>query len=192
MKRLALALAVALVSSRAAAEDDVKVKLGGGREVVLERHIEGTDLWESLCVGQCMTFVPREGQYRLNGPGVRPSLPIALVTSSTDGAVHLDAHVGYSYAVAGGAVMVILGPLVMFGSSIALLTSNSHQDTPFCSSGNCVSGVPQNISPDVAGAAALTAGAIVTVAGAIALALSLHTHTSQQLAVSPRGITIRF
>jgi hypothetical protein len=174
--------------------DEVKVNLGGDREVMLERVIEGTDLWESLCVGTCETPIPRDGLYRIAGHGVRPSLPLSLSVAH-DGAVHLQPHLAYTAGYVGGILLSVVGPLVIMGGSIAIASNSGNQPIEegcFGCGGTPVSQVPNN-SAVIGGGIAIGMGAALTIAGIVAIALSHHTNVNQMaFTVSPRNLTLTF
>jgi len=192
---------VALSSGSARADDDnVPVKLEGQSGVVLERIIEGTDLWESLCVGKCDSPVPRDGLYRVTGRGVRPSLPLSLAPAP-DGVVHLHPSVAYSSGFIGGIILSVVGPLVIMGGSIAVAVNNNNDTVPIetgCSGLGCPPSAPSTSVPNnggvIGGGIAIGVGVALTVAGIIALAVSHHSSVLQTTAftVSPRNLTFTF
>ena len=203
MRHVALLAGLALVASSAAAradaDDDVKVKIEGPPDTVLERVIEGTDLWESLCVGSCATPVPRDGLYRIAGPGTRPSLPLSLAPSP-DGLVHIKPTFAYTSGFVGGIIMSIVGPLAVLGGSVALATANNNNEEinpPTPCTGNCppptqTTSVPSN-SQVVGGAIVVGIGLALTIGGIVAVIMSHHTKVEQTaLTVSPRSLTFTF
>ena len=181
--------AALLAPSLAHAEDDrVKVHMTGDSGLVLERRIEDTELWESLCVGACDAKVPLAGSYRLNGRGLRPSLPISLLPAPN--VLRLEARPAYSAAMAGGITLVIVGPLAMIGGLVAATVgSNSQPET--CNFSGCFPD-PQSHASLIGGVLSLLTGALLTAAGGVALGFADHTSTRQQLSVSGRGLTVAF
>lgn len=171
--------------------DQVKVHLTGDPGLVLERKIEGTELWESLCVGTCDMQVPLDGAYRVSGRGVRPSLPIALVPAKK--VLHLDTSPAYTAAFAGGVTLVIVGSLAMFGGVIAATVGATQQQVPT----DCppdVSCTPQQVNHAslIGGVLAVLTGALAIAGGSVALALGDHTRTRDTVALSPGGLTLKF
>jgi hypothetical protein len=187
----ACAIVGSSVSARADDDDTVAVKIKGSPDAVLERMIEGTSLWESLCVGTCDAVVPRDGQYRVSGHGIRPSLPLALV-AGRDGAVHLEPRVAYSDGYAGGVALAVIGPLVMIGGTISIAANNRNNNGCFGSCGS-QSTVPVSQAPDIGGGIAIAIGGVMTIAAAVVLALSHHTTVGQgNIALSATSVRVRF
>lgn len=173
--------------------DEVKVHLTGAADLVLERRIEGTNLWESLCVGSCDTTVPFEGAYRVTGRGIRPSLPIALVSSSSSDVLHLDASPAYNVAVSGGIVTVIVGALAMFGGVTAAIADGGAQTevAPCSFDSNCAP-EPRGHALLIGGVATVLTGAVLVAGGIVAILLSGHTRTRQLASAGARGLSIAF
>jgi hypothetical protein len=182
-------------TGRARAEDEVQVKMSGGSQVVLERIIAGTDFWESVCAGTCESRIPLEGKYRVTGRGVRPSLPLALVTSDAErGVVHLEPHVRYSSGWIGGIILTVLGPVIGVGASIAIATQTQNQQVP-CFTIPCPTPTPatnQSAAVPIGGGLAIGVGITMTVAGILAIIFDDHTIVNQRMSFSPRTMSITF
>jgi hypothetical protein len=181
---------------------DVAKTADDGLTLVLERIIDGTDLWESVCVGTCDSKVSREGQYRVNGHGLRPSLPFALAPERQSARVHLDAKVSYKAGWVGGILLTVLGPVVALGGGIAIATSNQSQPIPIeqpCSQNGCPP--PSNSGTQVptsnvpfAAAFTIGVGVAMTIAGIVAIITTDHTTVRQRGAMtfSPRSMSVTF
>jgi hypothetical protein len=189
---IATAVLAFAVPSLARASDDVPVKIAGGHDMVLERAIEGTGLWESLCVGVCNAKVPWNGWYRVTGHGLRPSMPIGLVTAR-DGAVHLEPHPAYTSGFLGGIALSIVGPLVFLGGVISIAADNRTQFAPGFQCPGCpmTEVPPPSNAPIIGGALAMGIGGVMTLVGVLITTLSHHTSVSQ-IAVSGRSVTLTF
>ncbi len=187
---LTFGAAVLLAPALARADDDrVKVHMTGDSGLVLERRIEDTELWESLCVGTCDAKVPLAGSYRLNGRGMRPSLPISLLPAPN--VLRLEARPAYSAAMAGGITLIIVGPLAMIGGLVAAVAGQTQSVGPCDFGGNCVQ-EPASHASLIGGVLSIVTGALLTAAGGVALGFADHTSTRQQLSVSGRGLLVRF
>jgi hypothetical protein len=169
--------------------DRVKVHLTGDPGLDLERKIEGTQLWESICVGTCDMQVPLDGQYRVSGRGVRPSLPIALIPAKN--VLRLDTTPAYSAAFAGGITLVIVGSLAIFGGVIAATVGANPQSPPCAFDGSC-GAEPVGHGELIGGVLSVLTGALVVAVGAIVIAIGDHTRTRDAVALSGDGLTVRF
>jgi hypothetical protein len=174
---------------------DVSKTTDNSVTLVLERLIDGTELWESVCVGTCDSKVAREGEYRVNGHGLRPSRPFALAPAHQSDRVRLDASVAYKAGWVGGILLTVLGPVVALGGGIAI-ASNQSQTVPIempCS--QCVpptATTPTSNAP-IAGAFAIGTGIAMTIAGIVAIVATNHTSVRQRaFMVSPRSLTLTF
>jgi hypothetical protein len=187
-----LLIAAMLASSSAWADesDRVKVHLTGDPGLDLERKIEGTQLWESICVGTCDMQVPLDGQYRVSGRGVRPSLPIALIPAKN--VLRLDTTPAYSAAFAGGITLVIVGSLAIFGGAIAATVGANPQSPPCSFDGSSCTAEPVGHGELIGGVLSVLTGALVVAVGAIVIAIGDHTRTRDAVALSGDGLTVRF
>jgi len=193
----ALATGILLASAPARAqdvdEDALKVHVTGDTGLVLERRIEGTNLWESLCTESCDVLVPHGGMYRVGGHAVRPSLPIALLPSR-DKRVELEVHPGYRTGWVGGVILAVVGPLVMTGGGLMALVGASQSqvaDVPCSFEGSCIA-EPHFDAALIGGLLTLLVGAVVTGAGIAAMAVTDHSDVRQHVALSPRGVAVTF
>jgi len=179
-----------------ARDDTVRVEISKttdkGVALVLERVIEGTSLWESVCVGTCDARVPREGQYRVNGSNIRPSRPLEL--SPTHDTVHLETDVAYKTGWIGGVVLTTVGPAVAIGGALAIAFNQPNNFTPPCNVTPCPAAPPVSNAPVVAGAVTLGVGLAMTVAGIIALVTTDHSKVRQLgiVALATRSVTVTF
>jgi len=205
----ALAMGVAvcaapLVARADDAVDTVRVEMAKpsdtGVTLVLERIIEGTSLWESICVGTCDSNVSREGQYRVTGRGVRPSPSLTLVPDNTGArsdTVHLSASVAYASGWVGGVLLTILGPVVGISGGLAIAfdqTNTGITNTPPCTSNGCATIPPPSNAPIIGGAITVGLGVAMTVAGIIAIVTTDHTNVHQRATatLSARSLTLAF
>ncbi len=173
-----------------------------GLTLVLERLIDGTDLWESVCVGTCDSKLSRDGEYRMNGHGLRPSLPFALAPERQSERVHLDAKVSYKAGWVGGILLTVLGPVVALGGGIAIATSNQSQIIPIeqpCNQNGCPPPPPSGTQAPtsnvpIAAAFSIGVGVAMTIAGIIAIITTDHTTVRQRgtMTFSPRSMTVTF
>ena len=171
-------------------DDSVKVHVTGDPALVVERRIEGTELWESVCTGACDAQLPRSGMYRLTGRGLRPSLPIALI--AVDDKVRLSASPGYSVAYSGGIVLTVVGPLVMLGGAVAAGVGGNQQGQFNCDfGGSCVT-APQSHALVIGGVISVVTGGVMMAAGIVAILLADHTHVHQIAKLTGRGLTVTF
>jgi hypothetical protein len=175
---------------------DVSKTTDDGLTLVLERLIDGTELWESVCVGTCDAKVAREGEYRVNGHGLRPSRPFALAPLHQSEHVRLDASVAYKAGWVGGILLTVLGPIVALGGGVAIASNQSQTVETPCQQNPCVP--PMATAPtsnvQIAGAFAMGTGIAMTIAGIVAIVTTDHTSVRQRGAftVSPRSLTITF
>ncbi len=189
--------ALATPSVAHAADDDVNVKVTGDtQQVVLERAIVGTDLWESVCTGACDTNVPRDGKYRVSGHGVRESLPIALLPA-VDNSVHLEVRSAYTTGWIGGLMLTIIGPIMTLSGIVAIATFTPPGNFS-CPPNACNStDLPiQSNAPNIGGALLIGVGLVLTGMGIGALVLSEHTNVRQvgpfAFSASGRGVRVTF
>jgi hypothetical protein len=210
MRRFALgatigvAAFIAPVCARAAGDDATPVQveiakpIDQGVALVLERVIDGTNLWESVCVGTCEQAVPRGGQYRVNGHGVRPSPAFALAPDRET--VHLDARVAYKAGWTGGVLLTIVGPLtsIVGGLTIALQQQQPQSFQTPCTGPPCPVQQTQPSTPSsaltVGGAVTVGVGVVMTIAGIVAILSTDHTTVHQRGVVtfSARSMSVTF
>jgi hypothetical protein len=177
-----------------AGDDHVKVRVTGanrGSALVLERQIEGTDLWESVCTGACDQRLPRDGMYRVRGRGIRPSLPVALLPAR-DQTVRLEVTPGYSAGWVGGIVLTVLGPLVMTGGTIATGAGAGQSSVAPCPFGVTCFAEPQSRALLIGGVISLLVGGVMTAAGIVTTLVTDHSRVRQVGALSARGLTLTF
>jgi len=195
-----MAFGAALIASRARADevpDEVKVHVKGDSDLVVERSIENTDLWESVCVGTCDRKLPLEGRYRLIGRGIRQSLPIALVRPK-DQMLHLDVKAAYTTAWAGGITLVAIGATTLFAGVITFIAGATQNTSPPCFEGDCFGGsdptTPQGHPATIAGAVMLGLGSLMTTAGIISIVLGSQTHIQEMsvITIRPTGVSFTF
>ena len=178
--------------ARADLPDEIKVHVDGDPNLVVERRIEDTDLWESVCTGVCDRKLPLTGRYRLLGRGIRESLWIALVPPEKD-ALKLDVRAGYSTAWGGGIALVALGATTMFAGTVGFIVgaSQHQQELPCTFEVNC--GQPQNNSVAIAGGMTFIVGALMVGGGIGAIILGSQTRVRQVTATfSARGLSVTF
>jgi len=195
--RLVVAIALGAVIAPGVAradgdQDDVKVHVTGDPHLVVERQIEGTELWESLCTGACDAAVPRDGMYRVSGRAVRPSLPIALLPAG-DHSLELRVSPGYRAAWVGGVLLSTLGPVVVTGGAVAV-SQGTHQNefTAPCPLDVSCTQEPQSNALVIGGVLAIAVGVVMFGAGVAALVLGDHTRVRQIVSVSPNGLRVTF
>ena len=190
---LASALGTALLFAPASARADdetVKVHMTGDSGLVLERRIEETSLWESVCVGTCDRPIQLEGSYRLNGRGLRPSLPIALLRARV---LRLEALPAYDAAYVGGITLEIIGPMMLVGGVIATAVGTAQRPAPPCPfDAPCPTQEPQSDAMLVGGVMTILTSAVLIGVGMVAILLGDHTRTRQLQALSARGLSITF
>lgn len=192
---LGAAILVLPASARAgdaAQGDDVKVHVTGDTGLVLERSIEGTNLWESLCTESCDVEVPRWGMYRVNGRALRPSLPIALLPSR-DHVVRLAVRPGYRAGWVGSVLLMTIGPLALVGGAVATSAGSSQNfvSTPCAFDSTCTS-EPKSNALVIGGVLSLVVGALLTATGAVTMVVSDHSDVHQRVALSPTGLSVTF
>ena len=191
---LATPIALSAKVARADLPDEIKVHVEGDPNLVVERRIEDTDLWESVCTGACDRKLPLTGRYRLLGRGIRESLWIALVPPEKD-ALKLDVKAGYSTAWAGGIALVAIGATTMFAGTIGYVVGASqNQVVPFpCTQSSCPE-PHENHSVAIAGGMAFIVGALMAGGGIGAIILGSQTRVRQVYTAtfSPRGLTVTF
>lgn len=179
--------------ARADLPDEIKVHVDGDPELVVERRIDGTELWESVCTGACDRKLPLGGRYRLLGRGIRESLWIALVPPEKD-ALKLDVKAAYSTAWGGGIALVALGAAVMFAGTIGFVVGASQHDPIVpCSFDSSCTDQHQNNSVAIAGGMSFIVGALMVGGGIGAIVLGSQTRVRQVTAtISPRGLSVTF
>lgn len=191
---LATPIALSARVARADLPDEIKVHVEGDPNLVVERRIEETDLWESVCTGTCDRKLPLTGRYRLLGRGIRESLWIALVPPEKD-ALKLDVKAGYSTAWAGGIALVALGATTMFAGTVGFVVGASqNQNINPCSfQFPCPDQHPTN-SVAIAGGMSFIVGALMVGGGIGAIILGSQTRVRQVVSTtfSPRGLTVTF
>ncbi|HEX4517737.1 MAG TPA: hypothetical protein VH054_29540 [Polyangiaceae bacterium] len=177
--------------ARADVPDEIKVHVDGDPNLVVERKIEDTDLWESVCTGTCDRKLPLVGRYRLLGRGIRESLWIALVPPEHD-ALKLDVHAAYSTAWGGGIALVALGATTMFAGTVGFIVGASQHQEEF----PCINGCPaqpENHSVAIAGGMSFIVGALMLGGGIGAILLGSQTRVRQVTAtMSARGLSVTF
>lgn len=162
----------------------------GESGLVLERRIEDTSLWESVCVGTCDRPIQLDGSYRLNGRGLRPSLPIALLPARV---LRLEALPAYDAAYVGGIVLEIIGPMTLVGGVIATAVGGAQRALPPCPfDAPCPTQEPQNNAMLVGGVMTIVTSAVLIGVGMVAILLGDHTRTRQLQALSARAFTVAF
>jgi hypothetical protein len=180
---------------RADLPDEIKVHVDGDDPgLVVERRIEETELWESVCTGTCDRKLPLGGRYRVLGRGIRESLWIALVPPEHD-ALHLDVRAAYSTAWAGGIALVAVGATAMFTGTVAFAVgANQHSEAIPCPFDATCPNQTENHSFAIAGGMTLVVGALMAAGGIGALILGSQTRVRQvaTLTVTPRGVAITF
>jgi hypothetical protein len=179
--------------ARADLPDEIKVHVEGDPNLVVERRIEDTDLWESVCTGACDRKLPLTGRYRLLGRGIRESLWIALVPPEKD-ALKLDVKAGYSAAWAGGIALVAIGATTLFAGTVGFIVgANQHQlEVPCTFGSDCTQ--QENHSVAIAGGMAFIVGALLVGGGIGAIILGSQTRVRQVISTTftPRGISVTF
>jgi hypothetical protein len=186
-----IAIAFATSVARADVPDEIKVHVDGDPDLVIERRIEDTDLWESVCTGACDRKIPLGGRYRLIGHGIRESLWIALVPPAKD-SLKLDVKAAYASAWGGGIALVVLGAATMFAGTIGFAVGTSQQPEIAPCGGTCPP-PPQNNSVAIAGGMSFIVGALMVAGGIGAIVLGSQTRIRQIIAtVSPRGLAVTF
>ncbi len=189
------AVFVAPVCARADVPDAVKVHVQGDSDVVIERSIENTELWESVCVGACDKKLPLEGRYRVLGRGIRQSLPLALIEPKKD-TLRLDVKTAYNAGWVGGITLVALGASVLFAGTITTAVGATQNTNPPCFEFPCPpsdGSVPANHPATIAGVIMLGVGTLMVAAGIISLGVSSQTRVVPiALDVSPRGVRLTF
>jgi hypothetical protein len=191
---LATPVAFSTGIARADLPDEIKVHVDGDPNLVVERRIEDTDLWESVCTGTCDRKLPLGGRYRVLGRGIRESLWIALVPPEKD-ALKLDVKAAYSTAWAGGIALVALGATTMFAGTVGFIVgaSQSHQSFDFPCSFESPCPSQQNNSVAIAGGMAFIVGALMVGGGIGAIILGSQTRVRQiYTSFSPRGLSVTF
>jgi len=190
---LATSIAVAPRIARADVPDEIKVHVDGDPALVIERRIEDTDLWESVCTGTCDRKLPYTGRYRLRGHGIRESLWIALLPPKK-AALELDVKAGYSTAWSGGIALVVLGATTMFAGTVGFTVGTSQQQQfPPCSFESSCTPPRENNSVAIAGGMTFIVGALMVGGGIGAIVLGSQTRIRQVAAtISPRGLTVTF
>jgi len=188
-------IALSAKVARADLPDEIKVHVEGDPNLVVERRIEDTDLWESVCTGACDRKLPLTGRYRLLGRGIRESLWIALVPPEKD-ALKLDVKAGYSTAWGGGIALLALGATAMFAGTVGFVvgaSQNQNQEIP-CSFQSPCSDQHENHSVAIAGGMAFIVGALMVGGGIGAIILGSQTRVRQVVSAtfSPRGLSISF
>ena len=180
--------------ARADVPDEIKVHVDGDPNLVVERRIEDTELWESVCTGACDRKLPLVGRYRLLGRGIRESLWIALVPPEKD-ALKLDVKAGYSTAWGGGIALVALGATTMFAGTVGFIvgaTQNQNLEFPCSFQSQCPE-QRENHSVGIAGGMAFIVGALMVGGGIGAIILGSQTRVRQVTSfISPRGLTVSF
>ncbi len=193
----ALGVAIAIAPALAHADDEVKVHVDGDPDLVIERAIDGTELWESVCVGACDHKLPLQGQYRLIGHGIRQSLPVALVPPAHD-TVNLEVKAAYATGWAGGIVLVSLAAATLMAGTITFVAGATEQHfTPPCDITCTPDPTPQNHPATVVGATMLGVGAFMMTAGIVAIVLGSQTRVRQVEKVgvvtfAPTGVSLAF
>jgi len=180
--------------ARADLPDEIKVHVEGDPNLVVERKIEDTDLWESVCTGTCDRKLPLTGRYRLLGRGIRESLWIALVPPEKD-ALKLDVKAGYSTAWGGGIALVTIGATALFAGTIGFVVGASqHQFNSPCSFDVQCNDNTENHSVAIAGGMAFIVGALMVGGGIGAIILGSQTRVRQVISTtfSPRGLSVTF
>ncbi len=177
--------------ARADVPDEIKVHVDGDPNLVVERRIEDTDLWESVCTGTCDRKLPLAGRYRLLGRGIRESLWIALVPPEHE-ALKLDVRAGYSTAWGGGIALVALGATAMFSGAVGFIVGASQHQEEF----PCINGCPaqpENHSVAIAGGMSFIVGALMLGGGIGAIILGSQTRVRQvTAAITARGLSVSF
>jgi hypothetical protein len=192
----ALGVAIAIAPSLAHADDEVKVHVDGDPDLVVERAIEGTELWESVCVGACDRKLPLGGQYRLIGHGIRQSLPVSLVPPTHD-ALNLEVKAAYATGWAGGIVLVSLAAATLTVGTITFVAGATEQHfTPPCAS-TCPPTAPENHPATIVGATMLGVGAFMMTAGIVAIVMGSQTRVRQVdkvgvVTFTPTGVSLAF
>jgi hypothetical protein len=197
---MALGGAMLVVPARAHAEelpDVVKVHVDGDPDLVVERSIENTDLWESVCVGACDKRLSLDGRYRLIGRGIRQSLPIALVPPTHGDTLRLDVKAAYATGWVGGIAFVTLGAISLFAGTITFAVGASQNTTPPCFNFPCdtnTNAIPENHPATIVGAVMLGVGALMTTAGIVSIVFGSQTRVRQvaTLTVAPSSLRLTF
>jgi hypothetical protein len=181
--------------ARADVPDEIKVHVEGDPNLVVERRIENTDLWESVCTGTCDRKLPYTGRYRVLGSGIRESLWIALLPPQHD-ALKLDVKPAYTAAWAGGIALVSVGGAAMLVGAVVFTVglSQNHFETPCSFQSNCVDNTPANNSMQIAGGMSLLSGAFIVGGGLAAILLGSQSRVRQIATVTftSRGVGVRF
>jgi hypothetical protein len=172
--------------------DEVKVHVDNEPDAIVERSIEGTQLWESVCTGACDRKLPLEGRYRVMGHGIRRSLPLALFPPTHD-VLHLDVRPGYSAAWGGGIALVVMGGATIFAGSIALFVGLNQSSPPtFCppDAPECAP-EPENHVAATGGGLTMLVGALMLAGGIGSIALGMQSRVTP-IALGPRGLRVTF
>jgi hypothetical protein len=179
--------------ARADLPDEIKVHVDGDPNLVVERRIEDTDLWESVCTGTCDRKLPLAGRYRLLGRGIRESLWIALVPPEKD-ALKLDVKAAYSTAWGGGIALVALGATAMFAGTVGFVVGASQHQFEVPCSFDVSCNQPENHSVAIAGGMTFLVGALMVGGGIGAIILGSQTRVRQVISTTftPRGLSITF
>jgi hypothetical protein len=113
-----VAATVATVDARAdgpAPAPDVTVDIVSSDDVDLEKQ-EGSS-WKSVCKSPCHAQVPADGNYRINGFGIRTSSPFRLQPAST---IKLNVETSSSIAHTTGIVLIVVGGVGGLGPAAAV------------------------------------------------------------------------
>ncbi len=177
--------------------DSVKVHVDGDPDLVVERAIENTELWESVCVGACDKRLSLDGRYRLIGRGIRQSLPIALVPPAQGDALRLDVKAAYATGWVGGIAFVTLGAISLFAGAITFVVGATENTSQPCFSFPCdttTNAIPENHPATIVGAIMLGVGALMTTAGIVSIVLGSQTRVRQvaTLTVAPSSLRFTF
>ena len=164
------------------------VHLESSRSVRLARLEPTRGTWDSMCDSPCDKQVPVEGDYRIEGTGIRPSKQFSLQGKAGDRVV-IDVNAASKGWFAAGIVGTGVGVLtVVIGLYIVAVGAiGKSLDTSFCSgTATTGCGTKSETSSDSVKAAGWTVfgvGAVATGLGVIALASNWRSSVSQEVEV---------